>query len=266
MITTFYYATSTLATPEKCLHRNRGNAACKHAEFINVWYDYVRHIYGPSEHIYIVDNASPIPFQEAFDMSKEAVEFLEPDQYTYNPNVFIHVKRFNEHLNHGGGVVRAVWEGFKFSLANKQNYYFTEADSLSLVNLHEELENADIVTSNIEHGSEGCIDCSNWAFRYELLTDYKMNVPSCYGYQTLSVFDALNESIEVNGICSTQPNNQYYGCIEHGPYANYHGKCVMKQIPKKWIHDCDEQRLIEFINITNPLIKSSAAQNYAQRL
>jgi hypothetical protein len=266
MITTFYFGASTKASPNSCIYKARGNTICKHAEFINIWYDYARYIYGPKEHLYIVDNASPIEFQKAFDTSKEEIEFLNEDQYSFNPNIFIHVKRFNQQLNHGGGVVRGNWEGFKFSIANNSNYYFTESDSLSLVNLKNELIDYDIITSNIEDGVNGCIDCSNWAVRKELLTDEVMKVKDCYGYNKLSVFDSLDQSIKNNGICTTQPNYQYYGAIEHGPYINYHQKYKMKKIQGEIIHDVDIHQLKDFILRTNDRVGSEFAKEYIRNI
>ena len=276
MINTFYYASSNLSDKESCTHRNRGNIACKHAEFINVWLDYARYVYGPQEHIYIIDNGSPYNFKDFFDFSKENVEFLDKDQYSYNAEIFLHVKRLDGNLNHGSGVVRAFHEGFKFSVINNINYYFSEADSLSLINLKTELENYDIITTNINHGnpphSDGCIDCSNWALRKELLTEHITQFPAAYGYQKLSVFDSLDQSIKVNGLYNGTQNDlalgtcQYTASIEAGPYKNYYGKYKMKELKGQSIHDCNGFQLIDFINTTNFSVKSKSALDYINKI
>lgn len=268
MITTFYFGSSTQASPNSCINRSRGNIICKHAEFINIWYDYARYVYGQKQHLYIIDNASPIEFQKVFDSSKEKIEFLDEDQYSFDPNVFLHVKRFNKQLNHGGGVVRGNFEGFKFSISNNSNYYFTEADSLSLNNLIQELEGFDLITSNIEDRQDGSgnIDCSNWAVKKELLTNYPTQVLNAYGYQKLSVFDSLDQSIKENGICTTQPNYQYYSSIEDGPYINFRKTHKFKKLNGPVIHDVNERVLKEFIETYNDKVQSKRALEYVSKL
>lgn len=263
MIITWFYATSTLDTKENCFHKNRGNSCCKHAEFINVWYDYIRYIYGKNEHIYIIDNGGPIKFQDIF-FNKEDFDVLSIDNYEYDPNKFLHVKRFDEKLNHGGGVVRATWESWKFILKNNLDLYIHEADSLCTINLHNELKGNDIITINIEHGDNGCIDCSTWAFRKEILNE-KMLIPNCFGYSELSVFDSLDQSIKNEGICCSQPNNQYYGAVEHGPYKNFK-HLRMKRIYGDWIHDCSESQLKDFILRNNEKVASEYAIEYINKL
>jgi hypothetical protein len=276
MITTFYFGASTQASPNSCIHKARGNTICKHAEFINIWYDYARYVYGPKEHLYIVDNASPIEFQKAFDTSKEEIEFLNEDQYSFNPNIFLHVKRFNQQLIHGAGVVRGVHEGWKFSISNNSNYYFTESDSLSLVNLKDELVDWDIITSAIEHPNPnnfgGCIDCSNWAVKRNLLTEHITEFSKSYGYKKMSVFDSLDQSIKVNGLYNGTQNDlgrgtcQYTGSIEHGPYVNYYGKYKIKKIEGPIIHDVNERTLKEFIEDHNDQVQSKYALEYISKL
>lgn len=271
MITTLFYASSTLDSPNTCHNKFRGNTCCKHAEFINVWLDYIRYVYGKQEHVYIIDNGSPYLFKDFFDFSKEDVEFLDIDQYNYNENVYVHVKRFNENLNHGGGVVRGFHEGFKFSIKNDLDFYFVEADSLSMINLKHELLDQDLVTNNIIHGKNGadengCIDTSNSAIRKELLTDHITQVPNVYGRGELTVFDSLDQSIQEHGICTTQPNYQYYGIIENGPYINYHKDYRMKKIEGDWIHDCNVPTLAHFMYRNNPVVESEYSVEYLRRL
>lgn len=268
MITSWFYSNSTLNTKQNCMHKNRGNSACKHAEFVNVWYDYARYVYGPKQHIYIIDNASPIQFKDIFDSSKEKVEFLEKDQYSYDKDIFIHVKRFDEHLNHGGGVVRATHEGFKFNVLNNLNYSINEGDSLSLNNLIQELEGFDLITTNIQDGQDGRgnVDSSNWAMRKELLTDYPTQVPNAYGYQKLSVFDSLDQSIKANGICTTQPNYQYYASVEDGPYINFRKTHNFKKLNGPVVHDVNERTLKEFVENHNDKVQSKYALEYISKL
>lgn len=265
MLITWFYSSSTLDRKGDCLNKNRGNTAMKHAEFINVWYDYARYVYGPKEHIYIIDNGSPIKFQDVFDV-KEEVDYLDENQPYYNPFVFLHVKRFNEKLNHGGGVVRATLEGWKMSTGHNFDYIFSEADSLCMVNLLDELSGQDIITSNIEHGSSGCLDCSNWAVRKELLTEHVTIHPNAYGTGKLSVFDSLNESVKINGYQTGNVNYQYHSSIEHGPYLNFYGKYKMKKFEGDWIHDVDEFQLKSFIEYTEARVKSKSAQEYLKKL
>jgi hypothetical protein len=240
----------------------------KHAEFINVWYDYARHVYGPKEHIYILDNGSPIPFRDSFNLNAEPIEFLETEQFTFNPEVFLHVKRYAERLIHGGGVVRGIWDTWKLAIINGLNYFFNEADSLSLVNLKDELVNADVITTDIQDGTglHGCIDCSNWGWRKGLMAEHITQVPEAYGYQKLSVFDSLDQSIRANGICCSQPNYQYYSCIEHGPYINFRAKYKMKKITDPIIHDVPTHILQAFIEHFDSQVKSKTALEYIKKL
>lgn len=276
MITTWFYSSSTLNTKDKCFHKNRGNSACKHAEFINIWYDFARYIYGPKEHIYIIDNGSPLMFKDHAAYFKEEIEYLNLDQYNFNPNVYVHVKRFNSNLNHGAGVVRAVYEGWKLAVENKLDYFFNESDSLSLINLIEELKGYDIITTNIEHSkspnSRGNIDCSNWGHKLYLITDHITQFSQSYGYQKLSVFDSLEQSIKINGLYNGTQNDlargtcQYTGSIEDGPYINYYGKYKMKKLEGQVIHDVNEEKLITFLNEANKLVKSNYAEYYINNL
>ena len=265
MITTLFYASSTLVSPGTCNNMTRGNSCCKHAEFINVWYDYVRYVYGPKEHLFIIDNGSPYVFKEYFRKS-DKVEYLDVDQYNYDPNVYIHVKRFDDSLTHGGGVVRGFHEGFKFAIKNDLDFYFAEADSLSIVNLKKELEGYSVVTSNVINGPNGAIDMSNSAIRLGLLRDHVTKVPEVYGSGTLTVFESLDQSIRRYGVCQDTHNLQYYGIIENGPYINYHKDYEIKKIDGNWIHDCNPSTLMNFINTTNQLVKSDDAIKYLERL
>ena len=266
MISTLYYASSTLDSPSTCHHMHRGNACCKHAEFINVWLDYIRHVYGKEEHVYIIDNGSPYPFKDFFDFSKEDVEFLDVDQYNYDDNTYVHVKRFDDGLTHGGGVVRGFHEGFKFSIENDLDFYFVEADSLSMINLKDELADQDLITNNIIHGPNGAIDTSNSAIRKELLTEHITQVPNVYGCGELTVFESLDQSIKKHGICNEKYNLQYYGIIENGPYINYHKDYRMKKIEGDWIHDCNMPTLVNFIGRNNPSVQSDYSIEYLRRL
>ncbi len=266
MITTWFYATSTLADPLSCTNKNRGNTACKHAEFINVWYDYVRYVYGPKEHIYIIDNGSPIPFKNAW-LGQEDVEYLDVDQYSYNPNIFVHVKRFDEQLNHGAGVVRGTLEMWKMADKNNLDLLFCEADSLSLINLYKELEGNDLVTVNIEHGERGCIDCCNMAIRQGLLRSTITKVPEAYGYNKLSILDSLEQSVATNGYCSTQPNYQYYESVENGPYINFRDKKLKKIEDNRWIHDVGFSKLFSFLNeAARQGVQSNRSFDYISKL
>lgn len=75
MITTLFYASSTLDSPNTCHNKFRGNTCCKHAEFINVLLDYIRYVYGKQEHVYIIDNGSPYLFKDFSISLKKMLSF-----------------------------------------------------------------------------------------------------------------------------------------------------------------------------------------------
>lgn len=113
-------------------------------EVFAVWYQYIRKFY-PDEHIIFFDNFSEIPFELAAKSAGISnFEIISPDSYSFDPDIKIHVKKFNKQYQYLHAVQRQRVESIKFAYLNNLDYFWIDTDCLINTNLIPFIKNNDI--------------------------------------------------------------------------------------------------------------------------
>ena len=203
IVVPFFYNTSIYGN-EKPITNNRGNSACKYLEFFALNYAYIRHFLPKNEHLFILDNGSPInilDFLEKF--VSEPYEIIKSNVYTISNLCKLHIKRFDNILKVGTGnsecgVVRMLTEFLKICYFNKENFLLIEGDCLISYNLLDDCKNNDFVTYFIRWIGRSIsmyttfVSYKNLSFfdQFELLPDFLDRVNSSFHYNIKSLMSA----------------------------------------------------------------------------
>ena len=104
--------------------------ACKSIEMSRLIYLYIRNYISENEHIYFLDNASPIDPVFLYSFFKEEYEEMASDCYKINKKYRIHFKSFSNKLAFGRGWHRRVFDFLKIAYFNDEDFLMFDMDSL----------------------------------------------------------------------------------------------------------------------------------------
>lgn len=131
---------------EKVDYKNK--QFCKSLEGSYLWYLYVRNFLPKNYHIFIIDQNSDYEISYLLDRVGEEYEILDDSGYNFNPNVFLHIKKFKDKASKTAGVKRLYFWIYEFCLTNKTNMFFLEQDCFLAKDLSKEIDECDFITNS----------------------------------------------------------------------------------------------------------------------
>lgn len=150
MIFTSYHPLSTLDEGASRVDDNLFNTV----EFAQLWYLYVRHYQPRDEHIVIVDQYSAFGIAALTSVIPEPWEVIEG--YRINPEVKVHIKRFDTKTDKLGGVKRLYLWLYEFCWHNRTDMWFIENDCLVAKEMIVSCRDFDFVTNYLHLRDRVC--------------------------------------------------------------------------------------------------------------
>lgn len=235
MICTSFYSNINFSSNDSIYPdiMHRGNRACKYFEFFILWYLYIRNFLPKDEHIYILDNGSPIKIEEFLKFLNEDYEFIDENSYEYDKEVKIHIKQFKNRLIHRFGATRMLVEFLKMSYFNKQDFVMIESDSLVAYDVINDFEKKDFVVPRIDYYGHSCEMFITFISYFNILNKINDNSLNFY-------FDHERDNLYEFG------EGTFFSLFCNNKVGN-----ITQSI--KCIHDCDTKTLKEFL-INNSII------------
>ncbi len=228
----FYSLTKGIPCPE-----NGKYFACKSIEMSHLLYLYIRYYFGSDEHIYFSDGCCPLGIEYLTEFLPEKYEFIDKNSYTYNKDIKVHIKRFDELVIQEQGVNRRIVDFLKFAYLNNLDYLAIDMDSLIAYNLYEDFNGYDF-GARIINLLGRTISSSVVYISANQLHNRDNLIGSLFEYCSY-IEKTFNNDSKIMHSC--------FGG-EGGYFRNFcYGKIKEMSYLEKHIHEVNKDKLIEFI-------------------
>jgi hypothetical protein len=217
---------------------------CKSLEGSYLWFLYIRKFFPKDYHIAIVDQNSDFDIDYLLKKAGEQYEILEENNFNFNPDVFLHIIKFQKKASRIAGVKRLYFWLYDFCLYNKTDMFFIEQDCFVAKDLSELASSYDFLTNAIHKPERVC-------------DTYLCNIPFKRLTEKDSVFP-LEEYVK-----NLKANDNYNGDVwqedpvvmilcERGMYSHFCYGNIVSLNNDRNIHNCKNEEFLKFLK-SNPI-------------
>lgn len=214
----------------------------KTLEFSYLWYLYMRTFLGKDIDILLIDQGSDYPIESFLEKTGEKYSITSINDYSFDKNVKLHVKKFEQKCLFLKGVKRLYQYMFRFCYYNNIDFFYIENDCLVAKDVFTLSQPYDFMTNTIDIKHRVCDTYLNF-IKLSKLKEQDELMPFIDYLNLLEKHDANKDEKDV---CPSK-DLIYKLTNERGIYLKY---CYGNVLCFNWdgiYHHGNDQELINFL-------------------